>query len=70
MLINKMFYKQKCFFSALTKNLNWEFYFRVELILKDMVEIKEDHFMGGPWEIKFLGGEQGVHKKQHLGWIA
>ena len=48
MLINKMFYKQKCFFSALTKNLNGEFYFRVELILKDMVEIKEDHFMGGP----------------------
>ena len=70
MLINKMFYKQKCFFSALTKNLNWEFYFRVELILKDMVEIKEDHFMGGPWEIKFLGGEKGVHKKQHVGWIA
>ena len=70
MLNKKTFYKQKCFFSALTMNLNWEFYFRIELILKDMVEIKEDHFMGGPWEIKFLGGEKEVHKKQHLWWIA
>ena len=51
--------------SVITKNLNWEVLTRIQLLLKDEMELKIENFnMQVHWKIYFLGGrENGGHKK-------
>ena len=54
------------FSTAVTKNLNWQYYLRIELILKDGIGIKKGHFRRGHWKIQFLEGrgEGGGEEKE------
>ena len=53
----KKIYKQKMFFSVLTKNLNREILIKNLVTFKRWNGIKDKNFnMGVRWKIQFLGG--------------
>ena len=55
--MTKKVYKQKMFFSILTKNLNWENLIKKLVTFKRWNGIKDGIFniMGVHWKIRFLG---------------
>ena len=54
--MTKKVYKEKMFFSVLTKNLNWQILTKNLVTFKRVDGIKDEKFnMGDHWKIWFLG---------------